>query len=267
MYDLQSVHDFWNTASCGERLYLDNETMASYEAQADMRYSLEPYILSFANFNAYTNKKVLEIGVGLGADHQKFAEAGAQLTGIDLTERAVKHVQKRLALFKLKSNVIQGNAESLDFQDNTFDLVYSWGVLHHSPNTPRTITELYRVLKPGGVAKVMIYNKYSLVGFMLWLYYALFRLKPFTSLNTIYANHLESPGTKAYTPKEARRLFSQFNSVQIKTVLTHGDLLESNVGQKHSQIVIKIAKSLYPRKLIKRFGTRWGLFMLIHAIK
>jgi ubiquinone/menaquinone biosynthesis C-methylase UbiE len=90
--------------------------------------------------------------------------------------------------------------------DGTFDLVYSWGVLHHSPDTARAVAEVLRVLKPGGTAKVMIYSTYSLVGFMLWARYALLRLRPLTSLADIYAKFLESPGTKAYTVAEAKKL-------------------------------------------------------------
>lgn len=93
---------------------------------------------------------MLEIGVGLGADHQRFAEAGADLYGIDLTERAVEHTRRRLALFELESRLAIGDAEDLAFPDEAFDQVYSWGVLHHSPDTPKAIDEVWRVLKPGG---------------------------------------------------------------------------------------------------------------------
>ncbi len=84
-------------------------------------------------YRSYTSKglKVLEVGVGLGADHQQFADAGAELYGIDLTEKAVEHTRKRLAYLGLESNLSVGDAEDLDFPDESFDLVYSWGVLHH----------------------------------------------------------------------------------------------------------------------------------------
>ena len=94
--------------------------------------------------------KVLEIGVGLGADHHQFAAAGAELFGIDLTERAIAHTQHRLTVFGLKSDLAVGDAENLNFPDESFDKVYSWGVLHHSPDTPKAIAEVWRVLKRGG---------------------------------------------------------------------------------------------------------------------
>ena len=109
-----SVKLFWNEASCGEELYLKGESLKdSYINQSLIRYKLEPYIINFANFEDAKNKKVLEIGVGLGADHQKFAESGAELFGIDLTERAITNTRERLKLFGLKSNLSIGDAEQL----------------------------------------------------------------------------------------------------------------------------------------------------------
>jgi len=114
-----------------------------------MRYHLEPYIPDFAGLEEARGLYVLKIGVGLGADHQKFAEADAALWGIDLTEPAVEHTRRRLAAFGLHSHLAVGDAEALDFEDETFDCVYAWGVLHHSPNTPKIIGEVWRVLKRG----------------------------------------------------------------------------------------------------------------------
>lgn len=261
------VRDFWETASCGESLYLDGSNRESYRHQAQIRYQLEPYIPAFADFDGASESKVLEIGVGLGADHQQFAEAGAELWGIDLTPRAIEHTRRRLACFGLHSNLAVGDAERLDFPDNSFDRVYSWGVLHHSPDTPQAITEVRRVLKSGGRASIMIYHKWSLVGFMLWVRYALLGFRPWMSLSEVYDRFLESPGTKAYTVQEARQMFSDFHHVEISTVLTHGDLLESAAGQRHQGVLLKVARRVWPRSLIRRFLPDAGLFMLITASK
>lgn len=263
----QEVHAFWNEASCGEALYLNGKDREGFASQSRQRYELEPYILDFAQFEASRGKKVLEIGVGLGADHQKFSEAGAELYGIDLTERAVAHTRNRLACFGLESRLEVGDAEHLTFDDASFDLVYSWGVLHHSPDTPRAISEVWRVLKPGGTCKIMIYHKWSMVGLLLWLRYALLTLRPFTSLRTIYSRHLESPGTKAYSTAEAKALFKAFSEVSIHTVLTHGDLLESGAGQRHQGAILSIGRKVWPRKLIRKLFPKAGLFMLIEARK
>ncbi|HXH29528.1 MAG TPA: class I SAM-dependent methyltransferase [Bacteriovoracaceae bacterium] len=263
--DKQQVHDFWNEASCGENLYLPGLDREAYETQTRKRYELEPYILEFAGFDSTKAMRVLEIGVGLGADHQSYAQAGADLYGIDLTERAVEHTQRRLATFELSSQLAVGDAEQLDFHDEYFDQVYSWGVLHHSPDTSKAVAEVYRVLKRGGGARVMIYHKWSVVGLMLWIRYALLGLRPWLSLTQIYARYLESPGTKAYSVAEARQLFSAFSEVKIHTVLTHGDLLESGAGQRHQGMLLWLARKIWPRAFLKRFFPTLGLFMLIEA--
>ena len=265
--DKKAVEEFWDRASCGEDLYLQNQQRGGYIDHSRRRYELEPIIEEFAEFGSEKGKKVLEIGVGLGADHQRFAEAGAGLTGIDLTERAVSHTRRRLELFGYDSVLSIGDAENLEFPSDTFDSVYSWGVLHHSPNTPKAISEVHRVLRPGGVAKVMIYHKWSLVGYMLWARYALLRLRPWMTLTEVYARYLESPGTKAYSLTEARRMFAMFGLVQIRTSLTHGDLLESAAGQRHGGAILSLARKIWPRALLRRCAGSHGLFMLIRAVK
>lgn len=261
------VHDFWDQASCGEALYLSSCDKEAYQKQAELRYTLEPCILDFANFSHYKGRSVLEIGVGLGADHQRFAQAGATLHGVDLTRRAIEHTGRRLQILGLDSALQVADAEDLPFAENAFDLVYSWGALHHTPDPETAIGEVFRVLKPGGVAKVMMYHKYSLVGLMLWVRYALFRLSPMRSLNEIYSEYLESPGTKAYSLAEAHKLFKNFRAAEITTVLTHGDLLTSSAGQRHQGPLLSVARWMWPRWLIRTLFPRYGLFMLITATK
>lgn len=261
------VEAFWQDDGCGEKLYLKKLDASSFLHHEKIRYELEPYILHFAAFEKYHGKNILEVGVGLGADHKKFAEAGAICTGIDLTRKAIDVTSKRLAEFGLKSDLSVGDAESLDKPADTFDLVYSWGVIHHSPKTELAAAEILRVLKPGGKFKVMIYNKYSMIGYMLWVRYALLALKPFTSLDEIYAKYLESPGTKAYTRSGAERLFAGAEQLKIAVVLTHGDLLESAAGQRHKGALLSVARAIWPRRLIRMFFPGHGLFMLISGRK
>lgn len=260
----RAVKEFWDRAACGEELYLPTLTRQGYEAQARQRYALEPYILEFAQFESCRGKKVLEVGVGLGADHQRFAEAGAELYGIDLTERAVDHTRRRLALFGLPACVMVGDAEALPFPDESFDMVYSWGVLHH---TPAAVREVFRVLRPGGVARVMLYHKWSFVGFMLWTRYALLAGKPSRLLRNVYAQHLESPGTQAFSRSEVRRLFADFREVRVRSELSEGDLLTAGAGQRHRGAWLALARRIWPRWLLRRVGRPLGLFLLVEAVK
>ena len=265
--DKKDVHDFWNESSCGEDLFMSTYDRENYLAQSLKRYDLEPYIIDFADFESTRDKNILEIGVGLGADHQRFIESGAITTGIDLTSRAIENTGNRLKLFKLESSLSVCDAENLNFNDCSFEEVYSWGVIHHSPDTQKAVNEIYRVLVTGGIAKIMIYNKWSIVGLMLWVRYALMKFKPFLSLEIIYSKYLESPGTKAYTKDEAKKLFAKFSKVTIETVLTHSDLLTSDAGQRHEGALLNIVRKIWPRFLIKMLFPEAGLFMLIKAVK
>jgi SAM-dependent methyltransferase len=261
------VHDFWNDAACGEKLLLSSFDVAGFKAQAAERYRLEPYILPFADFERIKGCRVLEIGLGLGADHECFARVETDLHGIDLTPRAVEITRRRLEMQGLRSELRVGDAEALPYADRSFDLVYSWGVIHHSPNTVQAAREILRVLKPGGSFKVMVYHTWSLVGLMLWLRYGLGRGKPLTSMAEVYSNYLESPGTKAYTCHEAAQLFAEASEVKTRVELTHGDLLESGAGQRHEGRALAIARRIWPRWLLRRVAKRFGLFLLVSGTK
>ncbi len=263
-----AVRDFWNDASCGEVYALGADAKAQLLAQARARYALEPYILEFARFADGGGKDVLEIGIGMGADHAEWAKARPRtLTGVDLTPRAVEFTRARLAYEGLSSDVRVADAENLPFGDASFDLVYSWGVLHHSPNTAQALREVHRILRPGGRARIMVYHTHSLVGYMLWMRYALLAGRPTRSLADIYAHHLESPGTKAYTLDEARAMLTGFRQVNVRSQLSFGDLLEGAVGQRHGGWLLSTAKQLWPRWLMRRAFAGHGLMLLIEAEK
>lgn len=160
-YDEGSV-DFYNEI---DRLFFS-------EIKAVMPYKKIPFD-NIIPFNALKNKSVLEIGVGVGSTAALIAPYAKSYTGVDLTEYAFKMTSKRMKLSQNRSNynIIQMNAEELDFPDNSFDLVWSWGVIHHSANTKKILNEIHRVLKPGGSAKIMVYYRgwwnYYFVGFLI----------------------------------------------------------------------------------------------------
>jgi len=262
------VRNYWNRYSCGEIMAVGTTPEEGIATAARQRYRLEPYIREFADFPAARGRDVLEIGVGMGADHREWAQHSPRLlAGIDLTPRAIDFTQRSLAMDGLNSLLQLGDAENLPFADATFDIVYSWGVLHHSPETPAAVHEVWRVLKPGGRAKVMIYHRWSIVGLMLWCRYALLAGKPWRGLAEIYAAHLESPGTKAYSRAEAAAMFADFAAVRIDVQLNHGDLLQGAVGQRHRGRLLTVAKSLWPRWLIRKVFPGLGLYLLITAEK
>ncbi len=115
------------------------------------------------DYPAYHGKRVLEVGCGMGCMAMNWARQGARVTALDLNPVAVAQTSRRFDLFGLEGDIREVDGESLPFADATFDYVYSWGVLHHTPGTERAVAELHRVLKPGGAVGVMLYNRQSLL--------------------------------------------------------------------------------------------------------
>jgi ubiquinone/menaquinone biosynthesis C-methylase UbiE len=257
----EEVRDFWNADPCGSR-YLGDR--ADFEAHARARYRLEPYIHEFSGFAQSTGQRVLEVGVGMGADYLEWLKAGAQATGVDLSSASLEQAKRRCVVAGYAPDLRHSDAENLPFPDDTFDIVYSYGVMHHSPNTPQCIREAWRVLKPGGSLRIMIYHHPSLTGFMLWLRYGFLRGK---SLRQSVHDHLESPGTKSYTQEEARAMLQGFEQVEFRQAFSPGDLLLNEPSAKFQGLGYRIIWRLYPRFLIRMFGDSWGLFLLISARK
>jgi SAM-dependent methyltransferase len=221
----KSVQQFWDTTPCGTGdINIEPETLKYFEAVSERRNKLEPFIADYAQFDRWAGKRVLEVGCGAGSDLLRFAEAGARATGIDLSPRSASLTKTRLRLYNCQGNVLIADAERLPFKTDSFDLVYSWGVLHHTPDTEQSIKEVYRVTRLGGKICVMLYHRHSLVALQMYLMYGLFAFKPLRSLKDILDKHHESPGTKAYTVAEAQQMFSVFKDVKIKVRITSYDL-------------------------------------------
>jgi SAM-dependent methyltransferase len=270
VHSKSDVEQFWNAASCGEEAYAHGPDFSSQmKSQAAARYSLEPYIIDFARFPEGRGKDVLEVGVGMGGDHELWAaQKPSRLCGVDLTERAIEFTSSRLALTGLHSELQKADAENLPFPDASFDIVYSWGVLHHTPDTSKAFAEVARVLRSGGHARIMIYHTWSLTGLMLWARYSLARRKRL-SMAQVYSEYLESPGTKAYTMSQARDLCynAGFSVADVKIQLGPGDLLEGGVGQRHQGAVLRLAKTIWPRSLFRTLTPSLGLYLLIKATR
>src|SRR5262249_1174344 len=156
------VHDFWQAHPCGTRFAGARVGSREFFEEVERhRYSTEWHIPEVVRFERWRDRDVLEIGCGLGTDGINFARAGARYLGIDLTEASIDLVARRFDYENLDAALQVADAENLPFQDSSFDLVYSHGVLHHTPDTQRAIDELHRVLRPGGTAMVMLYHKNS----------------------------------------------------------------------------------------------------------
>ncbi len=266
------VRAHWEEEPCGTRFGDSENRLEFFNSISRQRYEVEPYIAGFAEFEKFSGKRVLEIGVGAGSDFENWLKNGSAAVGIDLTTAAIDLTRERLLLkgyadsqFTLKV----GDAENLDFDDNSFDLVYAYGVIHHSPDTEKCLQEMFRVLKRGGAAKIMVYSAFSVTGMLLWIRYALLTGRPFQSQRAVIYKFLESPGTKSFSSAEFAEILERygFETIYIRKQLSVGDLLNMPQSKKYDNSFYRIIWKMYPRRLIKLFGNTFGLFLLCEARK
>lgn len=269
IYKQKSIEQ-WTKHPIGAHLTKYSEgTKEFFDEIADFRYKIEfSWFKSTFKFNQYKNKKVLEIGVGDGIDHLELAKAGAILTGIDITPKSIELTQKNLELHGYKSDLLVADAEDLPLEDNTFDVVYSFGVLHHTPDTQKAIDEIYRVLKTQGKAVISLYHKNSL---SFWLFVFLYdfilkgkflRMSLKDRISAIEKGGDETkPLVKLFTTRQAKKLFSQFRKVKIIT--RHAGLPTSS-GRKLGKIL-----NFMPIKNFLEFlaNNGFGWYLIIEAEK
>jgi ubiquinone/menaquinone biosynthesis C-methylase UbiE len=209
----QQVKSYWEANVCETREARSPKYSKDYFDEIEQyRYWVTPQIHEFAQFTLWHRKKVLEIGVGAGTDFVQWVRAGAEAYGIDLTEASIDHTKLRLRQCRLTAKELRvADAEELPYEDNTFDLVYSWGTLHHTPNTPKAIGEAIRVVKKGGRIKLMLYNRHAAQMIIrLWLYNKFVKFRFNQSISRLLYYEFESIGTKAFTYGELRRIFAQY---------------------------------------------------------
>ncbi|HLG15352.1 MAG TPA: class I SAM-dependent methyltransferase [Blastocatellia bacterium] len=226
----------WGENPCGAHVArgLPAGSREYFEAIEEYRYAIyAPWMKDAIRFGDHSGKRVLEVGCGTGTDLLQFARAGASVTGVDLTPRSIEIASRRFAVYGEEASFAIGDAERLAFPDESFDLVYSFGVIHHTPGTAKAVDEMRRVLRRGGRAVVMIYNRASLYYWgSIILKHGLARGELFKrSAAEIMSRHVEHtetggrPLVKAYTPREARRLFRDFSECEVRVhQLTRAEL-------------------------------------------
>lgn len=164
---LKQVEEFWNANLCGHHFVKAHfPSKDFFEQYSEFRYKKAHHLNKYIDWKSAKNKDVLEIGLGIGTDAVRWAKYAKTYTGVDLTNESVRATQIHFKLKGLKGNIIQGNAENLQFADNSFELIYSHGVLHHTPNITKAFNEVNRVLKNEGKFILMVYSKNS---FNYWI--------------------------------------------------------------------------------------------------
>ena len=205
----EEVRDFWNRNVCqaglpdsevGTREFFDEVETIRYR----YHYHLQPLFRKIRE-TVGENGRLLEVGCGMGTDLIQLARMGIQTTGVDLTESGIEMAKGRFELYGLEAELRVADAENLPFEDETFDVVYSFGVLHHTPDTKKAISETQRVLEPGGKAFIMLYYKPSLNYLAHWI----------TGVPFDGSKKDKCPVERAYTKGEIRKLFNMYDEVHI----------------------------------------------------
>jgi glycosyltransferase involved in cell wall biosynthesis/ubiquinone/menaquinone biosynthesis C-methylase UbiE len=220
------VQNQWNNNPVGSETARTAQphTLEWFREVERYRYDVyAPWMPRVMEFDQHAGEEVLEVGGGMGTDLAQFAKNGSIVTDLDLSEGHLQHAQENFRLRGLNGRFVHHDAESMPFDDNTFDLVYSNGVLHHTPNTRRTIGEILRVLKPGGRAIVMVYAENSLQYWRNLVWH--FGLKSgdlaTRSMADIMSRSVERTGNdarplvKVYTKPRLRNLFRDFTDISI----------------------------------------------------
>jgi SAM-dependent methyltransferase len=287
----ERVRAFWQAHPCGTK-FSDAEigTREFFAALEAHRYEKEWHIPEAAQFANARGLRVLEIGCGLGTDGAQFAKAGADYTGVDLTEAAIELARKRFELFGLPGEFRIADAENLEFPDQSFDVVYSHGVLHHTPDINAAVQEIHRVLKPSGRAIVMLYHRGSYnyrVGIRVLRRAGAGLLKSDAGIKVINvltgepvdalqeraemmrntnggmsADQLLNESTdgsgnplaRVYSRPEARELFKDFAHVELRAFFLN-------------KRFIPIVGNLLPRSIESALASRWGWHLWIYATK
>lgn len=267
--DKLEVQKQWDRDPCGAVTAQQEppESLEFYRAVRQHRYRVyAPWMDAAMDFDSWRGSRTLEIGVGVGSDHYRLASAGCNMTALDLSREHLRHTSRHLQLEGLATTPVYGDAEQMPFPDNTFDLVYSFGVLHHTPGTDRAVAEVWRVLRPGGTALIGLYHRNSS---FFWigtvLRNGLLRGRLVTRGWRRLLSEIEYrsdpsaalPLVKVYSRRSARRLFRRFEQVSIQT---------HHIEPPRGSLARVVFRNL-DRHVLERWLGRFGWYLVITARK
>jgi ubiquinone/menaquinone biosynthesis C-methylase UbiE len=212
---ITDVQRYWDARPCNIRHSTKPVGSKEYFDEVEARkYLVEPHIPAFAEFDRWRGKRVLEVGCGIGTDSMNFARAGADLTAVELSGESLRIAAQRAEVMGVADRIrfVEANAEELTsvLDDEPFDLVYSFGVIHHTPHPDRALAEMRALTAPGGTLKLMVYHRRSWKVF--WIVVAQGKGR-FWKTDELVAEYSEAqtgcPVTFAYTRPEGRELVEQ----------------------------------------------------------
>jgi ubiquinone/menaquinone biosynthesis C-methylase UbiE len=252
---IETVAAYWNSRPCNLRHSKQPVGTKEYFQEVEKRkYLVEPHISQFAEFSKWKGKRVLEVGCGLGTDTINFARAGAEVTAVDLSEESLALAIKRAHLFGLQDQIsfYLANAEELTkhIPAEKYDLVYSFGVLHHTPHPLRAISEIKQFMNDSSELRVMLYAKNS------WK-------------NAMIKAGLDQPEAQSgcpvaftYSEDDVRSLLSGFKIIDIRQDHIFPFVIDKYI--KHEYEIVPWFAAM-PREMFKSIETQLGWHMMIRA--
>ena len=217
---IQKVQEYWNRRPCNIRHSTKSTGTREYFEEVEKRkYFVEPHIPEFAQFARWNGKKVLEIGCGIGTDSLNFASSGARLTAVDLSEVSLGLARRRLELYGFDAQFYNGSAEELSsfLPPQTFDLIYSFGVIHHTPHPEKVFAQLKKYCGPQTELRVMLYSKWCWKVFWIIAKYGKGAFWRASELVRTYSEaQTGCPVTYYYSFREIRELLRDFKIVELR---------------------------------------------------
>ncbi len=265
---IKQVQHFWDARPCNVRHSLSPVGTRKYFDEVDKRrYFVEPHILDFAQFPKWKNKKVLEIGCGIGTDTIRFAKAGAQVTAIEISQKSLDLAKRRAKVCHLDKKIkfYLGDAEKLSkvVPVKPYDLIYSFGVIHHTPHPEKTIAELKKYTSKNTTIKIMVYHRYSWK--VLWILLK-FGKGAFWKIDKLIADHSEaatgSPVSYVYSKSQTSRLLKGLRVKDIKIDFIFPYSIPEYI--KHKYKIVWYFRYL-PSSLWNWFKSHFGWHILVTA--
>lgn len=267
---IQQVASYWDGRPCNIRH--SNKPIGTkeyFEEVSKRKYHVEPHIKDFAKFEIWERLKVLEIGCGIGTAMQSFAEGGALYVGVDLSSESIALAKKRVDTFGLKNvQLYCVNAEKLseEIPPDKYDLIYSFGVLHHTPDEDSAFLEIKKFVKPGTEIKLMLYHKYSTKAFALWLKYG---WKNKFSINRSVALQSEAefgcPITRTYSKRAVLKIANTIG-FQVTNIFVDHIFPYSVKPYVDYKYVCKWYWRIFPAQIFRFFETKLGWHLMIEGV-